>query len=228
MLATPMHDVANHDLLGLVPATARRVVEVGCSSGVTGAAFLAAHPQCEYIGIEVVPEYAEAARARVSDVLVANIEAMESREFAALFPTDCWIFGDVLEHLYDPWKTLGSLQPSLSSAGCVVACIPNAQHWSLQARLASGAFRYETQGLLDRTHIRWFTRKTIVELFESSGYAIEAMSGRVFDEGERRAQSMPAIRALAAAAGEAPDVAERDAMPLQYMVRARPRVRSET
>jgi len=69
MLATPMHDQANHDLLRMVPDAVRRVVEVGCSSGATGAAFLGAHPQCEYIGIEIVPEYAQAARARVTEVL---------------------------------------------------------------------------------------------------------------------------------------------------------------
>jgi len=228
MLATPMHDQANHDLLRMVPDAVRRVVEVGCSSGATGAAFLGAHPQCEYIGIEVVPEYAQAARARVTEVRLADIERMESGDFAALFPVDCWIFGDVLEHLYDPWKTLRSLGPSLAEGACIVACIPNAQHWSVQARLAVGAFEYEAEGLLDRTHIRFFTRRTIVDLFHSTGYQVEAMAARVFPEGPRRAQAMPAIRALAAALGEAPEVAERDATPLQYVVRARRRAPSDS
>lgn len=221
MQNTPMHDNVNHDLLGLVPEGVERVVEVGCSSGAMGAAFLSANPDCEYIGIEMVPEYAEVARERCSEVVVANIEQMEDRSFEILFPTDCWIFGDVLEHLYDPWKTLRRIQASMSGEGCVVACIPNAQHWSVQARLNTGLFRYEDAGLLDRTHIRFFTRKTIIELFDSSGLQIEEMGGRVFEEGPQRGAAIPAIRALAQVLGEDPDVAEQDAMPIQYLVRAR-------
>jgi trans-aconitate methyltransferase len=222
MQNTPMHDNVNHDLLGLVPEGVERVVEVGCSSGAMGAAFLSGHPDCEYIGIEVVPEYAERARERCSEVVIANIEQMEDRAFEILFPTDCWIFGDVLEHLYDPWKTLKRLRASLSEDGCVVACIPNAQHWTVQGKLNIGEFRYEDAGLFDRTHIRWFTRKTIIDLFASSGYEIEEMGGRVFDEGPSRGVVMTALRALAQTLGENPDVAEQDAMPLQYLVRARP------
>jgi SAM-dependent methyltransferase len=223
MQNTPMHDGVNHDLLGLVPNGVERVVEVGCSSGAMGAAFLRTRPECEYIGIEMVPEYAEVARERCSEVVVANIEQMEDRSFEILFPTDCWIFGDVLEHLYDPWKTLQRVRASLSGRGCVVACIPNAQHWTVQGKLNTGVFRYEDAGLLDRTHIRWFTRKTIIELFDSSGFQIEEMGGRVFEEGPGRGRVMPAIRALAQTLGEDPDVAEQDAMPIQYLVRARPR-----
>jgi len=221
MQNTPMHDRVNEDLLEFIPAGMERVVEVGCSSGAMGAAYLAANPGSEYIGLEIEPEYAERARERLSEVVVANIEQMDDHAFEILHPTDCWIFGDVLEHLYDPWKTLRRLRASISETGCVVACIPNAQHWTVQAKLNTGHFRYEDVGLLDRTHIRWFTRRTIVELFDSSGFQIEAMYGRVFEEGPARASTIPAIRALAQAVGEDPDAAEEDAMPLQYMVRAR-------
>ena len=223
MLATPMHDQANHDLLRMVPDAVRRVVEVGCSSGATGAAFLGAHPQCEYIGIEIVPEYAQAARTRVTEVREADIERMERRDFEALFPVDCWIFGDVLEHLYDPWKTLRSLQPSLADGACVVACIPNAQHWSVQARLAVGAFQYEDAGLLDRTHIRFFTRKTIIELFDQCGYEIEEIGGKVVEGHPLSFAALEAVRAFATAAGFDTAEAARDAAPYQYLVRARRR-----
>ena len=222
MQQTPMHDLPNLDLLELVPAGVERVVEAGCSSGALGQAFLARHPGVEYIGIEMVPAYAEVARMRLSEVVVANVEQMDDRSFDVLNPTDCWIFGDVLEHLYDPWKTLARVRRSLGDGGCVVACIPNAQHWSLQALLNVGDFTYQDAGLLDRTHIRWFTRKTIIELFKSTGFEIEEMGGRVFDE-PARAQALPAIRSLAQACGHDPDEAERDAMPIQYLVRARAR-----
>jgi trans-aconitate methyltransferase len=220
MQQTPMHDLPNLALLGLVPAGVERVVEAGCSSGAFGQAYLAQHPDVEYIGIEMAPEYAEVARTRLSEVVVANVEQLEDRTFEVLSPTDCWIFGDVLEHLYDPWRTLKRVRGSLGDSGCVVACIPNAQHWSVQGLLSVGDFRYQDAGLLDRTHIRWFTRKTIIDLFNSTGFEIEEMGGRVFDE-PGRAQALPAIRSLAQACGADPDEAERDAMPIQYLVRAR-------
>ena len=222
MRQTPMHDQPNVDLLELVPAGVERVVEAGCSSGALGQAFLSRNPDVEYICIELVPEYAEVARTRLSEVVVANVEHMEDRSFDVLNPTDCWIFGDVLEHLYDPWKTLTRVRRSLGERGCVVACIPNAQHWTLQGLLSAGEFRYQDAGLLDRTHIRWFTRKTIIDLFRSTGYEIEDMGGLVFEE-PARAQALPAIRSLAQACGHDPDEAERDAMPMQYLVRARAR-----
>jgi SAM-dependent methyltransferase len=222
MQQTPMNDLLNLELLALVPAGVERVVEPGCGSGALGATFLAQRPEVEYIGIELVPEYADVARTRLSEVVVADVEQMEDRSFDVLNPTDCWIFGDVLEHLYDPWRTLERVRRSLGESGCVIACIPNAQHWTVQGLLNAGEFRYQEKGLLDRTHIRWFTRKTIIDLFKSTGYEIEEMGGRVFDE-PARAHALPALRSLAQACGHDPDEAERDAMPMQYLVRARAR-----
>jgi len=221
MKNTAMHGNANHDLLGLVPKGIARVVEVGCSSGALGAAFLVDNPGVEYIGIEVDPEYAETAREIVSEVVVADIEKMEDKSFEILFPTDCWIFGDVLEHLYDPWRVLRRIRASMTEDGSIVACIPNAQHWSVQGRLNLGLFQYQDDGLMDRTHIRWFTRRTIIELFESSGFTIEEMGGRVFEE-EGREKVMQGIRAFAVSLGSDPEVAEKDATPFQWLLRARP------
>ncbi len=89
------------------------------------------------------------------------------------------MFGDVLEHLRDPWQVSRSVRAMLGSEGCVLACIPNAQHWSVELRLNRGELRSAEAGLLDRTHLRWFTRKTIIELFEGAGLRIEACAPRI-------------------------------------------------
>ena len=222
MEQTPLRDYFNADLLALVPVDATRVVEVGCGSGAMAREYRKRNPACQYVGIEIDPVYADASRFYCDEVLVGSIESLSDEVFKTLFPSSCWIFGDVLEHLYDPWGTLKRVRRSLGDSGCVVACIPNAQHWSVQGLLSVGDFRYQDAGLLDRTHIRWFTRKTIIDLFSSSGFEIEEMGGRVFDE-PGRAQALPAIRSLAQACGADPDEAERDAMPIQYLVRARVR-----
>src|SRR6185295_4140657 len=164
MKQTPIHDRFNPEVLAIMPKNLSRVVEVGCSSALAKA-YLEQTPACEYIGIELDPGYAEVARASCTRVLVGDIEEMDERTFSSLFPANCWVFADVLEHLYDPWAVLRRLRGSLSPGASVVACIPNAQHWSFQARLNCGILRYEDEGLFDRTHIRWFTMTTIGELF---------------------------------------------------------------
>lgn len=221
MKNTPITDYVNPELLAMIPAGSSRVIEVGCSGGVMAREFRRLNPGCEYVGIEVDPQYADASRRYCSKVVIGDIERMEESVFESLFPSDCWVFGDVLEHLYDPWSVLRRIRERLSGENSVVACIPNAQHWSIQARLNLGIFRYEELGLLDRTHIRWFTKTTIQELFRDTGYKIVEGDARVFDEPDRKA-AMVGIRALAQALRADPDLAENDATAFQWVVRAIP------
>ncbi len=219
MKQTPAHDFYNSDLLAYIPPDCRRVVEVGCSTGALARAYLQSSPGCEYIGIEIDADYAEAARGVCARVISADVEQMPDDQFTELFSSDCVIFGDTLEHLRDPWAVLRRIKPLLRENARLVACIPNAQHWSVQARLACGLFRYEDSGLLDRTHLRWFTRTTSLELFEACGYRVVAGRPRLFDEPAREG-FLPAIRAMATAAGFDPDLAVADALPLQYVFSA--------
>lgn len=221
MQQTPIHDNLNPDILKILPKDLKRIVEVGSSSGALARAYREANPACEYVGIEIDLHYAEASKRFCTEVLCGNIENFEDELFVKLFPSDCWIFGDVLEHLYDPWALLGRIRKHLQTTARIIACIPNAQHWSLQASLACGQFRYQDQGLLDRTHIRWFTRTTIVELFHATGYKIVEGFPRIFDEPQRE-RVLPAIRAMAMAIGADPQQAVDDATPLQWVVKAVP------
>jgi 2-polyprenyl-3-methyl-5-hydroxy-6-metoxy-1,4-benzoquinol methylase len=218
---TRAHETANRELLGLIPPRASRVVEAGCSAGALAREYRAANPDCEYIGIELEPEYAELARRHCSRVVVADLERMSDADLDALAPADCWVFGDVLEHLVDPWRLLARLAPRLRADGCVVACIPNMQHWSVVARLVTGNLHYEDEGLLDRTHLRWFTRTTAVELFRGTGYRIAFLAGRRFNE-PQGTEASAAICRLAASLGVDPQEAARDAAALQWLVKAVP------
>jgi SAM-dependent methyltransferase len=221
MEQTPIHDDYNPDLLAFLPPGMKRVVEVGSSSGALAKGYREANPGCEYVGIEIDPAYAEASQRYCSRVICGNIEQLDEQVFGELFPADCWIFGDSLEHLYDPWALLARIRGHINPDSRIVACVPNAQHWSLQASLNCGQFRYQPSGLLDRTHIRWFTRTTLVELFSGAGFRITAGMPRIFDEPQRE-QVMPAIRALAQAIGANPQQAADDATPMQWLVVAVP------
>lgn len=71
---------------------------------------------------------------------------MSDSEFCSMLTPSCWIFADVLEHLYDPWAVLRRIRASATPTTSVIACIPNAQHWSVQLKLNGGEFRYEDLG----------------------------------------------------------------------------------
>jgi 2-polyprenyl-3-methyl-5-hydroxy-6-metoxy-1,4-benzoquinol methylase len=217
----------NPELLQLIPLTAQKVVEVGCSTGVLARAVKERNPQVHYRGIEIDPIAAEIAEGHCDHASAGDIEAYSDAEWAALADRDCWVFGDVLEHLRDPWAVLRRIRQVLPAHGSVVVCVPNVQHWSVQAKLASGDFRYTDGGLHDRTHLRWFTRTTLLEMFEQAGFAVQAGVARTFHEPQREAV-LPAIRAMAAAMGQNAEQAVADALPLQYVIRAVPRVAALT
>jgi SAM-dependent methyltransferase len=221
MKQTPAHSVVNRDLLALMPRTARRVVEVGCMHGALAQAFRELQPAVHYTGVDIDPDYAEVAKATCERTLAGDIELFDSARFDSLFPSDCWVFGDCLEHLRDPWRIVRSIRERISADGCLVTCIPNAQHWSVQMRLATGLFRYEDSGLLDRTHVRWFTRVTMIEMFTQAGWRIETGLTRRIPQAAPPAL-MDGIRAIAQAAGADPDQAAEDASVFQYLFKVVP------
>jgi SAM-dependent methyltransferase len=224
MKQTPASDSYNEDLLALVPTDLQRIVEVGCGTGAFARECKKRNPASEYIGIELEPTRAEMARSHCDRVVRGDIEHMDDASFGSLFPSDCWIFGDVLEHLYDPWSMLSRIRASLFPSGSVLACVPNAQHWSVQVRLNSGELRYQDAGLLDRTHLRWFTKTTLTELFRTTGFAIVEGGARLVDVPEefRRDTALAGVRAMAEAVGCDVAAAVENAIPFQWIVRAIP------
>ena len=211
----------NRDLLGLVPAGRRRVVEVGSAHGAFAKALRALQPGVHITGIDVDEEYARLAARFCDRVVVCDVETLSAPAFSALFPSDCWIFGDSLEHLRDPWRVVAEVRRRIDPDGCLVACIPNAQHWSVQARLAAGELHYEDEGLLDRTHLRWFTRKTMVAMFERAGWRVD----RTVLRGLQQPVPPPVLGALqqmAQAVGADPRQAAVDAQVYQFVFRLLP------
>ncbi|MDR3414633.1 MAG: class I SAM-dependent methyltransferase [Nevskia sp.] len=218
MQPTPYYDTVNPDLLRLIPPDAKRIVEVGCMGGSLAREYRAQHPDCHYVGVESQPSYARLAEGNCTQVLCADIERLEDGEFARLFPSDCWIFGDVLEHLYDPWDLIARIRQRSNTGSRIVACTPNAQHWSVQAHLVAGEFWYRENGLFDRTHIRWFTAKTIAHLFQSNGYRIASAINRYTDA--PRLEVELALKTLALSLGVNAEQAAKEARVFQYVVNA--------
>ena len=176
---------AREDLAAKVPAGAAAVLDVGCSRGATAAA-LRDRGVRRIVGIEPDPEDAAAAAKSYDQVLCARLEEVRE-DFTDRF--DAILFGDVLEHLADPSDALVRVRPWLSEGGVLVASVPNAGHWSIVDDLIRGRFDYVPYSILSGTHLRLFTRATLRDLFEASGYRVVEVDTVVLPvspEGERR------------------------------------------
>lgn len=220
MKQTPIHEIHNDEVLKLIPSTSKRVIEIGCSSGALAREFKKIHPDTHWVGVEIDPDYAELAKRYCDKTVVQNLDHCSPDFFQEYANCDCWIFADVLEHLRDPWSVFKNIRNVIPENGCIVACVPNAQNWSLIARLAVRDFRYEDMGLLDRTHLRFFTRLTIYELFEGQGFRISEGMTRTFHHPNQ--DILELIGKIAEKSGLDPSISMADATPLQYVVLAIP------
>lgn len=147
------------------------VLDIGCWSGFAGR-YLQATRGAAVDGIEPNPGMAELARAEYRTVIAATVEdALAGGELSGR-RYDAVLALDVLEHLADPLPVLRAAAGQLRDGGQVLASIPNVAHWSLRKELLLGRWDYRDSGLMDRTHLRFFTRRTVRELFAAAGLEI--------------------------------------------------------
>lgn len=169
-------DADRSNVIPFVPAGAVRVLDVGCWQGGFGSELKKRKPELVVVGIEADNEAAAVAATRLDRVVAGRFPddiGPEDGQF------DCVVFNDVLEHLVDPWGALRLTKDLLNRAGKVVAVIPNVRHVRAVVPLVvRGRWDYADTGLLDRTHLRFFTRATMVDLFETSGYAVESVTAQ--------------------------------------------------
>ena len=160
----------NADLLKFIPPDARVVLEVGCGTGALAEAYRRINPDVRYLGIEISPQAAREASeiGRIDHVFPGDAALAEPVDLwlSEMDPSvDCLVFGDVLEHMVDPWTVLAKLTQWVREGGQVLACVPNVQHYSVVLNLLHGKWDYQDEGLLDRTHLRFFTLEGLRELF---------------------------------------------------------------
>lgn len=124
-------------------------------------------------GIESFEDAAKQAEKALDHVLCGNIEQMALPYQHEQF--DCIIFGDVLEHLLDPWAVLKKVKPFLKREGAILSSIPNIGHISTVLELLAGRFTYTDAGLMDQTHLRFFTLHEIHALFQSAGFHVREL-----------------------------------------------------
>jgi 2-polyprenyl-3-methyl-5-hydroxy-6-metoxy-1,4-benzoquinol methylase len=163
------------EMLRFVPTTAQRVLELGCAEG-TFAATVKKRTGAEVWGIEFNPDAAERASAIIDRVLVGDANERIAELPDAHF--DAIVCNDVLEHLVNPVEALTALRRTLKPEGVVVASIPNIRFVPALSKIVFRRdFPQKDEGIFDRTHLRFFTRKSIKRLFKSAGYDLQRMKG---------------------------------------------------
>jgi len=216
---TQRHDLPNPDLLERIPLNAGSVLDVGCSTGALLSIYRRYNPRARLLGIESDAECASLARSRLDDVAEVDVE-IDPLPFKLERPLDCIIYGDVLEHLRDPWAVLRRHAEALSDDGIILVCVPNMEHWSFADRLLRGTWDYEASGLLDETHLRWFSLDTLRKGMEAIGLYPCDVRPRIFDAKNAEAFANKIAPGLKALGIDPQNYAERSA-PLQFVWRVR-------
>ncbi len=151
-----------------------RILEIGCGAGRTGA-YALEHGKCAgYYGVELCDSAAADARKQLTEVVVGDIEIVRLPWPPEYF--DALILSEVLEHLVDPWSALRKLRTHLHPGAKVFASSPNVCHYSVLRMMLQGRWDLAECGIMDKTHLRWFTPQSYRRLFESVGYAVDSVS----------------------------------------------------
>lgn len=160
-------ELVNHIQMGK-----KRVLDVGCAEGRTGEYIKSSGLAQEVIGVEVDENTARIARERIDEVFCIDLNKVSLKSEPALAAFDYILCGDVLEHLIDPWQVLADLKAMLNPGGAVVASVPNVRYLDvILPLLFAGEWRYQPQGgILDQTHLRFFTRSSLIDLFSQCGF----------------------------------------------------------
>jgi 2-polyprenyl-3-methyl-5-hydroxy-6-metoxy-1,4-benzoquinol methylase len=148
----------------------KRVLEFGCAMGRVTAAL--AHRGCRVTALDIDAAAAERARPFAEDIVIVDLD---EGDFEAKLAGQRWevaLFGDVLEHLRDPLRVLRATRHLLEPQGTVVVSAPNVAHADVRVALLGGEFPYGSSGLLDRTHLRFFTLGSLIQLLEDAGYLV--------------------------------------------------------
>lgn len=207
----------SHTLMVELVGSNKKVLDVGCANGYL--AKVLGERGCSVSGVEYDAAAAEEARPHLEQLVVGDLETLDLTAELGTGRFDVVVFGDVLEHLRDPLPVLKQARDLLAPGGYVVISIPNVAHGSVRLSLLQGRFDYGPLGLLDETHIRFFTRDNLRALLRDAGFAatdfLRTTAG-VF-ETELRVQAEDFDPALVEQV-----LADPDALTYQFVVRAVP------
>ncbi|MFH4967609.1 class I SAM-dependent methyltransferase [Gaetbulibacter sp. M240] len=164
------YDNIRSEMLAFLPINAKYILDVGCGNGAF-AKVIKEKNKAEVWGIEYMKGPGEEAKTQLDKVFIGKCE-----DFIGDLPDgyfDAIYFNDVLEHLVDPYEVLKQMKPKLQKEGVIISSLPNVRHYNTFKRvLFQKDWRYEDYGVMDRTHLRFFTKKSIRRMYEELGYKV--------------------------------------------------------
>jgi len=214
------NDTVNPALVARADVSAKVVLEIGCGSGAFARVYRQRNPGAVYIGIEFDEAKAKQATPFVDHILRVDIQTKSA--FGALDKIldgrhiDLLIIDGVLERLWEPQVVMRHLYARMSDTARAEICVPNIAHWSTLKRLLKGDWTYGDQGLLDRKHMRFFTKDTARAMMTQAGWHTRQITpqGMENPNGEKHAK---AFGTLAKELGFDAEVAQENMMPLQWV-----------
>ena len=165
------------ELVELVDASAKSVLDVGCGYGLLGSTLKSSVQGRRVVGIERDAAAAAEARKALDEVLNVDIESSNLPFERGTF--DCIIFADILEHLREPLSILTRSKKYLKEDGYIICSIPNMRHYTVLLRLLTIGWKYEDYGLFDRTHLRFFSLATMKQLMNDAGLSVELIKPKI-------------------------------------------------
>jgi ubiquinone/menaquinone biosynthesis C-methylase UbiE len=157
----------NEKLYAAIPP-ARKVLELGCAAGRLGQKYKQLHPETTWVGVDCNPEALQLAAQRLDATFRVNLDSEGLDAVGEGY--DCVVIGDLLEHLKQPERILEKLAQITTGNASLACCVPNMSHVSVLERMLLGDISYEDQGLLDRTHLRFFSRSSLFKMLLDSGW----------------------------------------------------------
>lgn len=164
------------EMLKFIPTESRRILEIGCGQGEFSKQLK--NKDLEIWGIEINADAARIASDVLDHVICGDFNSIYNQLPQSSF--DCIILNDVLEHMINPWDAIANAKSLLNKSGKIVSSIPNFRFMSnlIIEILYHGNFKYKEEGgILDDTHIRFFTSKSIIQMYEEQGFKIETHCG---------------------------------------------------
>jgi len=166
-----------HELIQMVEGNGNKILDVGCGEGQTGWFLKKSGKAREVVGIELNEDAAKRAEGRLDKVIHGDVEKITLSIQPEYF--DYIILGDVVEHLIDPWRMIKQLSQFLTRDGSLIASIPNIGYWRvLKDLILFDKWEYQKEGILDKAHLRFFTKRSMVEMMNKAGFEVESIVAR--------------------------------------------------
>lgn len=203
------------EVVNLVSPNVKKVLEIGCGMGALSLE-LKERYKCKVVGVEIDSKVAEFARQNLDEVFSEDIEILDLTKLGKF---DCIICADVLEHLRDPWAVIDKLANHLESGGELIVSIPNAANIEVLISLIQGDFTYKDAGILDKTHLRFFTRKTLPTLLPAN-LVLQELSSITLNYTDSDKMLVEFMGRLGKKFGLDTEMIEIDALTYQFLLKA--------